>query len=330
MATGSMPSAAGQLEAEDLPVERQLGVEGAADVGGLAEAVLLALERDVGHRHPPVPQRGHDHLRLRRRDDLVLQPLQHDQRPVEPLQVMDRRALDVHVAPFGVRPDQPVEVPALELVRLQGERLEVGDAVVAGARRERVAGGHRGQGREATRRATADAEAVRVDAALGGQPAGRGLAVLDVGDTPRVAQEVAVGTTEAGGAAVVDVDDGEAPRRPVLHAQPQGGDGGRGRTTVDHDEERRELAGRSDEARVGRRVVEAVGDRTARGREVDGLRHGHEAVRQVELTGRTEHLERRRASETVDAEPDDRGLGRRRRTDEHDLGAVPARPTRST
>ena len=81
----------------------------------------------------------------------------------------------------------------------------------------------------------------RVDPALLGQPAGGGLAVLDVGDAPGVAQQVAVGAAEAGGAAVVHVDDGEAPRRPVLDAQPQARAWRRGRTTVDHHEQRRAL-----------------------------------------------------------------------------------------
>jgi len=51
--------------------------------------------------------------------------------------VVDRGPLDVDFAGFRVRADEPVEVAALELVRVAGERFEVGDAEVVGARRER-------------------------------------------------------------------------------------------------------------------------------------------------------------------------------------------------
>ena len=178
-----------ELEAEDLPVERQLGVERAADVGGLAEAVLLALERrrrprarrrsrsastiisdwPAGRPRPPGPAARSAAGRSRRGDGSVSARRR-------------RRAV-------GVRPDEPVEVAALELVRVAGERLEVGDAVVAGARR-----------RTCRRKASAasvvkpPAEPPRMHRRSGstrpsvGQPAGRGLAVLDVDDTPRVAR----------------------------------------------------------------------------------------------------------------------------------------------
>ena len=50
---------------------------------GLAEAVLLALEGEVGDRHALGPQRLDDHLGLVRRHDLVLEALEHGQRAVE-------------------------------------------------------------------------------------------------------------------------------------------------------------------------------------------------------------------------------------------------------
>ena len=55
----------GQLEAEHLGVEAQLGVQRAADVLRPPEAVLLAVEQQVGHRHPAVAQRVDDLLALR-------------------------------------------------------------------------------------------------------------------------------------------------------------------------------------------------------------------------------------------------------------------------
>src|SRR5690606_10627004 len=115
-----------------------------------------------------------------------------------------------------VGPDEAVEVAALELVRLGGQRLEVGDPVVAGTGGERVPEGQRRQRRVAARRAAPDAEARGIDPPLLGQPPGSGLAVVDVDDAPGAPQLVAVGAPVAGGAAVVDVDDGEAAAGPVL------------------------------------------------------------------------------------------------------------------
>src|SRR5690349_8796878 len=59
-------------EPEQLGEERQLRLQRPDDVGRLAEAVLLALEREVGDGHPLGPQRVDDHLRLVGRHDLVL------------------------------------------------------------------------------------------------------------------------------------------------------------------------------------------------------------------------------------------------------------------
>ena len=181
----AMPSARRQLEAEHLRVERQLGVQRSADVRRLPEPVLLPLEGHVGHRHTLVAQRGDDHLRLVGRHHLVLEPLQDDQRPVEAVEVVDRRPLDVDVAPLGVRADQPVEVAALELVGLSGQRLEVGHPEVARRRRRtcrrRASATSIG---EPARGAAPDAQPRRVDPALLAQPPGRRLAVLDVDDPP--------------------------------------------------------------------------------------------------------------------------------------------------
>ena len=85
-----------------------------------------------------------DHLGLARRHDLVLDALEHDERAVELVDVVDRRALDVEVAALGVGADQRVEVAGLELVGVRGQRLEVGDAVEAAAGGEDLA---EGQGR---------------------------------------------------------------------------------------------------------------------------------------------------------------------------------------
>src|SRR5918994_2173010 len=246
-----------QVEAEDLGVERQLTVERPADVGRLPEAVLLALERDVGDGHPLGPQGVDDHLGLVGWHDLVLQALQHDQRP-----------LDVEVAAGRIGADEPVEVAALELERLGGQRLEVGDAEVARTGGERVAERQRRQGGVATGRATPDAQPVGVDPPLVGQPAGGGDAVVEVDDTPGAPQLLAVVAAVAGRTAVVDVDHGEAAAGPVLRAELQHRPGRRGGPAVDEHEQRRTpvVGHRLGHVRVGGWVVQRVrGTRTARG-----------------------------------------------------------------
>src|SRR5688500_3958907 len=73
----------GQGEAEDLRIERRLRLEGAANVGRLAEAVALALERQVGVRDAPLPQGSDDLFRLRLWHDLVVAALEDEQRLAE-------------------------------------------------------------------------------------------------------------------------------------------------------------------------------------------------------------------------------------------------------
>ena len=65
----------------------------------------------------------------------------------------------------GIRADQAVQVARLELVRVRGQRLEVADAVVAGAGLEDVAEGQRAQRGVAAGAAAADRQALAVDLA---------------------------------------------------------------------------------------------------------------------------------------------------------------------
>ena len=111
--------------------------------------------------------------------------------------MVDRRALAVEVGALGIGADQAVEVARLELVRVAGERLEVGDAVVAGAGREVVVEGERAERRVAAGAAAADRQALAVDLAALGQVARGGDAVVDVDDAPGAAQAVAVGAAVA-------------------------------------------------------------------------------------------------------------------------------------
>src|SRR5437868_6432206 len=69
-----------QLEAEDLGVEAQLAIQGPADVLGPAKAMLLAFEGQVGDGHPLLLEGIDDHRGLVGGDDLILEPLEDDQR----------------------------------------------------------------------------------------------------------------------------------------------------------------------------------------------------------------------------------------------------------
>src|SRR5579884_945038 len=122
-----------RLEAEDLTVEGELGFEGTLDVLGSAEAVLLALVEQASHRQLLLPHRRDHHLRLVRRNDFVFQSLEEDDRTGEALGMIERRALQVQVAPLWIWTDHRVEITRLELVRIGGERFEVAHTVVAGA-----------------------------------------------------------------------------------------------------------------------------------------------------------------------------------------------------
>ena len=84
---------------------------------------------------------------------------------LKPVDVVNRRARDVEVARLWVRADQSVEVARLEFVRVARERLEIADAVVAGAGAERVAERQGRQRRVAAGAAAADRDAIAIDAA---------------------------------------------------------------------------------------------------------------------------------------------------------------------
>src|SRR5260370_10642733 len=68
----------GHGEAKNLRIEIELGLERAFDVLRHAEAVLLALERQVGHRESFLAPRIADEFRLGGPHGLVLQPREAD------------------------------------------------------------------------------------------------------------------------------------------------------------------------------------------------------------------------------------------------------------
>src|SRR5437870_4158529 len=113
------------LEAEDLSEEREMRLQRAFDVLGLAEAVALSLEGDVRVRDAASGKRRHDHLGLGGQDDLVVEPLQEQQGMRDRVGVVDRRALAVQVGRLRPRGDQVFVVMRFELVRIVVEGNEV-------------------------------------------------------------------------------------------------------------------------------------------------------------------------------------------------------------
>src|SRR5436309_3509116 len=79
----------GQLEPQHLPVEGELRVQRPADVLRAPEAVLLARELQVCDGHAAAAEGVDDQPALRGWDDGVLAALQHDERTVEAVDVMD-------------------------------------------------------------------------------------------------------------------------------------------------------------------------------------------------------------------------------------------------
>ena len=99
------------------------------------------------------------------------------------------------------------------------ERLEVGEAEVAGARGEVVVHRQRAQRRVAAGAAARDQEPVAVDLPLGREPRGRVDAVGGVDDPPGAVQPLPVLAPEPGAPPVVHVDDREPSARPELPCQ---------------------------------------------------------------------------------------------------------------
>ena len=239
-----------------------------------AEAVTLALEREVGVRDRLLGQRRDDRLGLRRRHDPVVEALEDQDRGREAVREVARRALAVDGGRLRIRPDQAVVVARFELVAVGVEQLEVADPEVADAGREDVAEGERRQRRVAAGAPALDGQPVRIDvAALDEEPRGRD-AVVDVDDAPLPVEALAVLAPVAGAAAVVDVDDGDPAAGQELLVEVERGRGVRRRAAVRQHDERRLLALGAAEVGVGRRVVERVRRPVAGRRELDRLRLG--------------------------------------------------------
>src|SRR3984893_3951447 len=130
----------GQPEAEDLRVEVQLRLERALDVLRDPEAMLLALERNVGHRQALLAQRVDDGFGLVGWNDLVLQSLEEDHWRRDPIHGVDGGGLSMYVSILGPPAQQALVVHRLELVRIAVKDLQVTDAEMAGSGFEEIGG----------------------------------------------------------------------------------------------------------------------------------------------------------------------------------------------
>src|SRR5207244_5690288 len=95
---------------EELPDEGQRRRERAEDVLLLAEAMPLALEGEVRVRDSLALEHLDHRLGLARRHDLVVEPLQQEQWPLEPVGEVNGGAGAVDIGALGIRADHRVEV----------------------------------------------------------------------------------------------------------------------------------------------------------------------------------------------------------------------------
>src|SRR3990170_1039447 len=279
------------FEAENLSIERELCLERADDVLGLAEAVPLALEEEIRVRDAAFPQGTNDELGLRRRHHLVVGALENEHRRRDPVDEMDRAALAVRLDRLGVRADERVLVLQLELVRLSpAELLEVGDAEVRRTRGEHVREGNGADSRVAAGAATRDQQTIRVGFASVDEVARRIHTVLEIDDAPLAVEALPVRASVAGRASVVHVDDGEAAARPELHVDAEHRSRVPGRAAMAHDDQRWSFTVRSLVVWIRRCVDERVRSQAGLGGKLDGPWHGEVPGAHGELRARPKNL----------------------------------------
>src|SRR5262249_54796353 len=120
--------------------------------------------------------------------------------------MMGRRPFAIALLHFGKRPDEPVEIPRVELVGIACQRCSIADAVVACAALEEVAKGESRESGVAAGAAAADNDAFCVHQSAFRQEFGAVHAIVYVYDTPAEFKPVAVFASKSGTAAIVDVE----------------------------------------------------------------------------------------------------------------------------
>ncbi len=237
------------------------------------EAVPLALEGEVGVRHPAAGDAFEEPLALRGRADHVVQSLEQQEGRGDPVGAAGGGPLGVAVGDLGVGADQALQVLRLEVVgAARGPAGEVEDRVDDGAAGVHVGGGQGGGGRPAP----------ALPRARPGAPGRRCL----VGEGEATAAQSSTSTTphcsrsrrgtpgRTGGAAVVDLGDADAAGGEVGDLQVQDEGRAAGGAAVRPDHVRRQLAVRGAEAGVVRRVHVRVDLASARAGEGAAARRG--------------------------------------------------------
>ena len=99
--------------------------------------MLFAIEKEISKRSSSLLQTSNHECRLGGRNNLVLRALKEDNRHRQPINVIDRRAIDISLMFLRVRSDQPIQIMTLEFVRIARERNKVAHAVIACSRAKR-------------------------------------------------------------------------------------------------------------------------------------------------------------------------------------------------
>jgi len=159
-------------------------------------------------------------------DDPVFETLEEDDGTGETVGVMDGGPCEVEVATVGIGTDEAVEIAGFEFVGVGGEGFEVGDAEVRGTGFEDVFEGERGESGVTSGGAAIDGESVGIDLSGACEVECAVGAVVDIDDSPVVAEAVAIGSSVAGASTIVDVEDGVAAGGPELRGEAEGGGGG--------------------------------------------------------------------------------------------------------
>src|SRR5437588_9644066 len=140
---------------------------------------------------------------------------------------MNRRARDVEIAPLGIRADQVVRILRFELVRIQLERFEIANAVVAGAGLEIVTKRQGAQRRISAGAAAIDHRSILIDIAALRQELRAINAIVDIDNAPGTVEPFAIRAAVAGAPAIIHVENSDATTGPILNREYEHRDRGR-------------------------------------------------------------------------------------------------------
>mmetsp|Transcript_22530 Transcript_22530/g.46437 ORF Transcript_22530/g.46437 Transcript_22530/m.46437 type:complete len:649 (-) Transcript_22530:475-2421(-) len=240
-------------------------------------------------RRNPLRQQRLVHLpRLIRGHHPILLPLQYQHRTRQFLHVLDRRPLPIQLLLLRIPPHQSVEVPRFELVRVPRQGRQIPDPIRRRPRPKDVPKRQRPQDGKPPRAPSVDARPLRVGQTPLRQKRGSGADVVDVRDSPAASESSSVVLPVAGGAGVIDVQDGEAAGGPELDGGVVGGGGAGGGSSVGFDEEGGGGFGGAAVSVVFWGVVVPEGGKAAGGGEFDAGGGGEEGVGEGDFGGGAE------------------------------------------